>query len=1553
MAAPTRDQALSLLAAANNHGDLTVKTSSLKQAKDLLLSIDPSLAADLFPYMLELQSSPESLVRKLLIQIIEDIGFKAVEHTPTLISVLLTFLRDSDVIVVKQSIVSGTNIFVSVCEELIVQFQQRGKVERWLEDTWMWMLKFKDAVFGIALEIGAISTNIQIGLFMSNTSVTLTPLGHVSDPPLQPVSAGIKLLALKFLETFVSLFTSDTSDTEKLATKGARQAVNVSWLVGGHPHPVLDPVVLMSDANRTLGILLNLLQSVGSLPGCLTITVVNCSTRDGQGYLIFSSSGIIVVATISDEFVCADPHCRDWFDHFVYAVRLICVKIISTDKGILNTGTEDCQGSLVLLWCVVLWCIWLERNARDFSAPESSFKLIWDLSSFYSFFVMLRQCLAAIARKRPQHYDTILSALLDFDLNFQTTKGCHVASIQYSIRTAFLGFLRCTYSPILESRERLIRSLRAMNAGEAADQVIRQVDKIIKNGDRSTRDVRVSKDDQPSTQSSVSGELSRKRPVPLDNEQLTNGHETISKRIRSGPDSHSTLPAQINDSAQDLNSFNGVSPNAPVLDSELTAVEQMIAVIGALLAEGERGAESLEILISKIHPDLLADIVITNMKHLPKLPPPLARIGNLPVARQLSPQVSQSQVIAASIPINSVQSLSGTAQASLPSTTATVTATAIATTSLPSDTSNFTNQPADSKRDPRRDPRRLDPRRVVVASGGSAVSIADDIGATKLEFDEPVSSIKPVLLPVVTADDNTPSDLTVKIKNDDMISEGSSVSGPDLVTPKTDVLERPGDIHRTTEADTSFDPSGSSTDLREEDLSTVKLSDDIEPIGTDSSSVSEFDQFSLDVQVESTLEDTCLELPLLPPYVELSKEQEIRVKNMAVRHIINSYKHLHGTDCQQFWMPLLARLVAQIDDDEEFNRMLQKHILEDHWQKGHELILHVLYHLHSLMMLDSVGNASSSAVLYEKFLLGVAKTLLDSFPASDKSFSRLLGEVPLLPESSLKILNDLCYSDVIGHDGKSIRDIERVTQGLGAIWSLILGRPQNRQACLGIALKPLKDSLVEVEVASCLLAFVPETPAKLGMGRRLAVLPLRVEAVSGMRSSEKQATLLLCQGLLSTFQYSFKKFLCAVHPQDEIRAKAIRLVTNKLFQLSYISGDVEKFATKMLFSAVEHEVSDTGLLQSGPTEPRAEAEVEGHEICTTQVSESTVSEDDSARVQKPLIQNVPSISFSEAQRLISLFFALCTKKPSLLQIVFSVYGQAPKSVKQVFVDYAFHRHIPIVVRALGQSYSELLRIISDPPQGSENLLTLVLQILTQDTTPSSDLISTVKRLYETKFRDVTILVPLLSSLSKQEVLPIFPRLVDLPLEKFQRALAHILQGSAHTGPALTPVEVLVAMHGIVPEKDGLALKKITDACSACFEQRTVFTQQVLAKALNQMVDQTPLPLLFMRTVIQAIDAFPALVDFVMEILSKLVTRQVWRMPKLWVGFLKCVYQTQPRSFHVLLQVLRSQLAQHLHFDLKEKVAKLQLFVEALEGGAFQLYQQWEVLDLLFDPRNGA
>lgn len=166
-----------------------------------------------------------------------------------------------------------------------------------------------------------------------------------------------------------------------------------------------------------------------------------------------------------------------------------------------------------------------------------------------------------------------------------------------------------------------------------------------------------------------------------------------SKRIRYGHETYSTLPVQKNDSGWDTNSVNGVSSDLPMLDDESTPVEQMIAVIGALLAEGERGAESLEILVSTIHPDLLADIVITNMRHLPKMAPPLARLGNLPVARQIGSVSNSAQVVAGS-PTSSVQSPVLTAQMSFSSTTV----NSLSVT----DTSNVNSLPTDSKRDPRR-----------------------------------------------------------------------------------------------------------------------------------------------------------------------------------------------------------------------------------------------------------------------------------------------------------------------------------------------------------------------------------------------------------------------------------------------------------------------------------------------------------------------------------------------------------------------------------------------------------------------------------------------------------------------------------------------------------------------------------------------------------------------------------------------------------------------------------------------------------------------------------
>ncbi|PKI51684.1 hypothetical protein CRG98_027924 [Punica granatum] len=799
-----------------------------------------------------------------------------------------------------------------------------------------------------------------------------------------------------------------------------------------------------------------------------------------------------------------------------------------------------------------------------------------------------------------------------------------------------------------------------------------------------------------------------------------------SKRTRYGFNANPVLPVQTTDLMNGSLSANEDSPNVPAFDGdELTPAEQMIAMIGALLAEGERGAESLEILITKMHPDMLADIVITNMKHLPKVSPPLTRLGT----SQATPQVGSLSLPSQISALHGIQVSTG--QVPHPY--------APATSSLYSDaTTAVSNSPAESRRDPRRDPRRHDPRLALPAELPSTPNMDESV-ATKSDWES--SSVSKPPPSAVAISGKTPIMPSIpKIKTDEDTFEYASNSETIKQTPEVEVPDDAKDKAQTIEVKFSSDSPFSPRQMDENDSVAAKA-EVMEPHESEMTDIEEMEQHS-PAESPSVLEDTVQELPTVPPYVELIREQEINVQKLSVRRIIESYKHLTGKECEDMRISLIARLVAQIDADDDLVVVLQRHILEDYQlQKGHELVLHILYHLHFLAASSDVPN--SAEVIYEKFLLAVAKSLLDHFPPSDKSFSRLLGEAPLLPSSLLKLLDDICFSDVSDDRGKSLRDADRVTQGLGSVWSLILGRPHYRQSCLDIALQ------------------------------------------------------------------------CAIHRQEEIRAKAIRLVANKLYQLSYVSDIIEQFARNMFLSAINQNVSgaEQNVSQPGQNE-QAEGEI-GSDKTTfsgSEVSETVTSDTESARSTQALGQS-SSVSFLEAQRLISLFFALCTKKPNLLYLVFETYGQAPKTVKQ-----AVHRHIPILIRALGSSHPELLYVISDPPQGSENLLTLVLQILTDETIPSPELVAAVKHLYETK-----------------------------------------LKGSAHSGPALTPAEVLVAIHNIVPEKDGIPLKKVMDACSACFEQRTVFTQQVLAKALNQMVDQTPLPLLFMRTVIQAIDAFPTLV----------------------------------------------------------------------------------------------
>ena len=70
----------------------------------------------------------------------------------------------------------------------------------------------------------------------------------------------------------------------------------------------------------------------------------------------------------------------------------------------------------------------------------------------------------------------------------------------------------------------------------------------------------------------------------------------------------------------------------------------------------------------------------------------------------------------------------------------------------------------------------------------------------------------------------------------------------------------------------------------------------------------------------------------------------------------------------------------------------------------------------------------------------------------------------------------------------------------------------------------------------------------------------------------------------------------------------------------------------------------------------------------------------------------------------------------------------------------------------------------------------------------------------------------------------------------------------YTSSPLTPADLLVALHDIDLEKN--QMKTVISATGYCFSQPAVFTHEVLALVLQQLVERDPLPILIMRTVMQ-------------------------------------------------------------------------------------------------------
>ncbi|KAG6891539.1 hypothetical protein C0992_004397 [Termitomyces sp. T32_za158] len=303
---------------------------------------------------------------------------------------------------------------------------------------------------------------------------------------------------------------------------------------------------------------------------------------------------------------------------------------------------------------------------------------------------------------------------------------------------------------------------------------------------------------------------------------------------------------------------------------------------------------------------------------------------------------------------------------------------------------------------------------------------------------------------------------------------------------------------------------------------------------------------------------------------------------------------------------------------------------------------------------------------------------------------------------------------------------------------------------------------------------------------------------------------------------------------------------------------------------------------------------------------------------------------SQVLQHVELLFALSVKVPEFLDEIFAAYGRMDPTVQD-----AIQELITALIRSLGSSHGKLLTLIRNFPSGAETLALRVLTIFTEHGRPSTQLVALVKALInerETKAKggqkgkdlDARFLIPIIAEMDKPDILRHLPRIVSIlngqtePKNLVRSVFSSIVTTPPQTfgsvtsnlprvrqSELLTPAELMVLLHD--SEKE-IGLKSAIEAIGICFSMTDVFRSEILAVVMQQIMDEADLPVLFLRTVIQAVTTYKSLVGFVSTtLLSRLITKKIWTNPPLWEGFIRCAKVIAPASFGALLQLPKDQL----------------------------------------------
>ena len=529
-----------------------------------------------------------------------------------------------------------------------------------------------------------------------------------------------------------------------------------------------------------------------------------------------------------------------------------------------------------------------------------------------------------------------------------------------------------------------------------------------------------------------------------------------------------------------------------------------------------------------------------------------------------------------------------------------------------------------------------------------------------------------------------------------------------------------------------------------------------------------------------------------------------------------------------------------------------------------------------------------------------------------------------------------------------------INAALGALLELVSRRPTARARCLEIALEASTSSDEDVRARAI--------RAVVGKLHPVETLSAAVEAYAEFHLGVAAGA---GSKALADARHVAAEASAAMRRAAEKKAAAERA---RVAEAKRRKAEAEGFAAR----PAEAE----GLAANPTETPPADASRTNHASSEDAKGDANDADDADGAEQETLRRveaAAVASAVAAVSRHMLLFCALCNRERALLPKVFRAFATLPEELRPALLDGtgAVSGGFDGLVRLVGPACGPLLDAIADPPAGSESLAQRAIRVLAdadaaedaylRDAAAAGGVVAgdaakdragaprasmdALVRAAETlaervranaerrreearrlasgsaddaeenaeenarSFEDVETLLPLLGAMSAEKVRALVPRLVALPLDLFKHALDRLCLTDR---APLSPSEIFVALHEVDPAQRGVGLKKIIAACGACFERPETFGAETLASAMSRMVEMHPLPLLFMRTVIQAESAWPTLREFTIGVLRSLARRKVWKLDaKIWEGFARCAKRAAPRSFPVLCEMPEAPLLELL------------------------------------------